>query len=97
MQTIDHAVDGTITKQPNLPNTNRTGVVFGSVRCGAELEQTEQGPILFCSFLFVRLAISDHQIMRVLNENHICTAEANLMSFSFMLIKGILFIFSVDD
>jgi len=52
-------LDGTITKQPNLPNTNRTGVVFGSVPCGAELEQTEQGPVLFGSVLFVRLAISE--------------------------------------
>src|SRR6266496_5134484 len=41
-----------------LPNTNRTRVLFGSVRCGAELEQTEQDleNVLFC--LFVRLAIS---------------------------------------
>ena len=45
-------LNGTVTKQPNLPNTNRTGVVFGSVRCGAEPEQTEQGPILFGSVLF---------------------------------------------
>ena len=51
-------LNGTITEQPNLPNTNRTGVVFGSVRCGAELEQSEQGPVVFGSVLFVRLAIS---------------------------------------
>ena len=45
-----------------LPNTNRTRVVFGSVRCGAELEQTEQDPenVLFC--LFVRLAISEFSL-----------------------------------
>ena len=53
-------LNGTITEQPNLPNTNRTGVVFGSVRCGAELEQSEQGPIVFGSVLFVRLAISGY-------------------------------------
>jgi hypothetical protein len=41
-----------------LTNTNRTTVLFGSVRCGAELEQTEHDfeNVLFC--LFVRLAIS---------------------------------------
>src|SRR5438045_8768062 len=41
-----------------LPNTNRTRVLFGSVRCGTELEQTEHvlENVLFC--LFVRLAIS---------------------------------------
>src|SRR5947207_2939188 len=37
---------------------NRTMPLFGSVRCGAELEQTEQDLEMFCSVLFVRLAIS---------------------------------------
>ena len=41
-----------------LMNTNRTSVLFGSVQCGAELEQTEHDfeNVLFC--FFVRLAIS---------------------------------------
>jgi len=45
-----------------LTNTNRTKVLFGSVRCGAELEQTEHDleNVLFC--LFVRLAISDDEV-----------------------------------
>src|SRR5947207_1704212 len=38
---------------------NRTMPLFGSVRCGTELEQTEQDLGMFCSVLFVQLAISD--------------------------------------
>src|SRR5437667_1953686 len=50
-----------------LPNTNRTRVLFSSVRCGAELEQTEHvlENVLFC--LFVRLAISEWQYMMIMN------------------------------
>ena len=53
-----------------LPNTNRTRVLFGSVRCGAELEQTEQDleNVLFC--LFVRLAISDVAALYIKNILH---------------------------
>jgi hypothetical protein len=42
----------------NLPNTNRTMTLFGSVRCGAELEQTEQDLENVRFGLFVRLANS---------------------------------------
>ena len=47
-----------LSKFEILLNANRTRVLFGSVRCGAELEQTERdlGNVLFG--LFVRLAIS---------------------------------------
>ena len=41
-----------------LTNTNRTRVLFCSVRCGAELEQTEQAFENVLFGLFVRLAIS---------------------------------------
>ena len=46
----------------NVPKTNRTMVLFDSVRYGVELEQTEQdlGNVLFC--LFVRIAISGIEI-----------------------------------
>src|SRR5437660_187520 len=37
---------------------NRIMPLFGSVQCGAELEQTEQALEMFCSVLFVQLAIS---------------------------------------
>ena len=43
----------------NLPNTNRTRTLFGSVRYGAELEQTEQDLENVRFGLFARLAISD--------------------------------------
>ena len=42
----------------NPPNTNRTRTLFGSVRCGAELEQTEQDLKNVRFGLFARLAIS---------------------------------------
>ena len=41
-----------------LANTNRTRVLFGSVRCGAEPEQTERNLENVLFGLFVQLAIS---------------------------------------
>src|SRR5438046_10010519 len=41
----------------NLPNTNRTRTLFGSVRYGAELEQTEHDLENVRFGLFARLAI----------------------------------------
>jgi hypothetical protein len=46
----------------NLPNTNRTRTLFGSVRCGAELEQTEQDLENVRFGLFARLAISGPKV-----------------------------------
>src|SRR5438045_640407 len=45
----------------SLTNTNRTRALFGSVRSGAELEQTEQDLKNVRFGLFVRLAISANQ------------------------------------
>ena len=48
----------------NPPNTNRTRTLFGSVRCGAELEQTEQDLKNVRFGLFARLAISARNTRR---------------------------------
>ena len=59
---LSYVVLDLVLSSSNVPNTNRTRVLFGSVRCGAELELTEQdlGNVLFC--LFVRIAISGIEI-----------------------------------
>ena len=64
-----------------LMNTNRTRVLFGSVRCGAELEQTEHDfeNVLFC--LFVWLAISGLGLIYV-----IFYAEFNEIIAIFMIL-----------
>ena len=74
-----------------LTNPNRTRVLFGSVRCGAEPEQTEHDLENVLFGLFVRLAISAlirllAQLMRNKSEDGIadmtsCAGESDYIQY----------------